>query len=1311
MFFISLVALALVQSSQETTTTDSPITTHVSCSNSTLLALEEFFYSTGGTNWEQNTGWLQDEFCCHWFGVETCTDEGEITKLELTGNNLAGTLPDSLSTLSSLTSLAVRLNTELRGSIPDSYGELTNLQRIYLHENSFTGTFPESFANLLDLEYIYIYRTEISGTLPSSWASLTKLFLLNLHSNHITGTLPPEWGALEEMTYLYLGHNRLTGTFPDEWAGMENLWTLSCSHNQLTGNLPHYLLEHPIYMLQAAENNWDCPVVDYSHIEKNDHWRISCRPTSVPSRPNVTLSPSCVPSQMPTFSFPSITPSLSPSSYSPSLVPSMLPTASPITYYPTTSPLASEPTIHPSPSAPSSHPSKVPTPIPSSTFPTSFPSLSSPTNNPSQVPSSQPSPSSPSQPPSTSPTSQPLYSPSPFPTPECVDDDATITLVMSTFIFSNGQTWPCADVSDYFFRCDTEFAYYFRNHQSFPRELLYKTFGDICEVTCGRCDPSISPTMQPSLTPKLPVPTKVPSSEAPSVVPISSMPSSTPSATSPSEHPITLRPSRAPLPTSPSFSHVTADPTTCPTLSPSATFPSLISTFTPSVQPSLSFPSTLPSASPFTNAPSSEPSTFPTHLPSFTPSMAPLTSSPTLSPSSLPTQNPTLVPTSAIPTGNPSHSLPSFSPSKLPSHTPTQNPATSKPTTQPSSNMPSRSPTNAPLTSRPSLQPTSERPTTQPTTDLPSVLPTATPSFDPSLRPSTSPFTSHPSELPTTIPTFASPSLAPTKLPTLSKPTSIPSQTPSVASHSFCPTINPTISQPTNYPSHVPTISSPSVSPTLSPSRSEPTEIPTGIPTGSIPTAAPIYSQPTKGPTFTTKVTFDVGCDYLCQDFNSLAGCLTQFTNELDSLISSQSLLVDLDVSCGSIIVEVSGRDPHNSLAVAFLLAYCHELPSFPTLCGPNVFSPSKLPSLSSPSFQPSRQTTTPTVSRPSKSPLIAPSYSPSILENSEAVLEVSAASSHPPFHESVGFYVVVILIFLLFVLWMYCHYGPKVKLICFCDKDDRNSIEFAHYPAKDMEVFEGGGAQTIPSMERKQRREGEMARDGCARFESSSHIVSYSAHSQQQNEGLSEPGSQLNLSEIALFSMQTDKGIDRKSSEQSQYPDDGDEFDDTHSDSGSLYGGAESPGATPKTATEDFSKRCPSASSYRVGDTSEADESDKNDVTAGGFWKPYHDDSDYLGLDEASDSALESISAIAPKSRPDHVVQPKSFLHKRRDKSSSVVPPGSYSSQEFKLLNACSQSDLTPRSPRETPGSPARSKKTKRFPRRRVLSRARYFE
>jgi hypothetical protein len=78
------------------------------------LILVEFYQSTGGANWTNKAGWLVQPIA-QWFGVTA--DLASVISIDLVGNNLSGTIPESIVNISSLMRLNVSDNSLT--SIPD----------------------------------------------------------------------------------------------------------------------------------------------------------------------------------------------------------------------------------------------------------------------------------------------------------------------------------------------------------------------------------------------------------------------------------------------------------------------------------------------------------------------------------------------------------------------------------------------------------------------------------------------------------------------------------------------------------------------------------------------------------------------------------------------------------------------------------------------------------------------------------------------------------------------------------------------------------------------------------------------------------------------------------------------------------------------------------------------------------------------------------------------------------------------------------------------------------------------------------------
>ncbi len=82
------------------------------------LVLVDFYYSTGGESWTNNTNWLTGSSLDGWYGISLDTVSGRVSGIELENNNLSGELPDELILLDSLKRFNVSYN-ELNGNIPE----------------------------------------------------------------------------------------------------------------------------------------------------------------------------------------------------------------------------------------------------------------------------------------------------------------------------------------------------------------------------------------------------------------------------------------------------------------------------------------------------------------------------------------------------------------------------------------------------------------------------------------------------------------------------------------------------------------------------------------------------------------------------------------------------------------------------------------------------------------------------------------------------------------------------------------------------------------------------------------------------------------------------------------------------------------------------------------------------------------------------------------------------------------------------------------------------------------------------------------
>ncbi|MCE4565062.1 T9SS type A sorting domain-containing protein [Maribellus sp. CM-23] len=203
-------------------------------------ALVDFYHSTNGSSWTNNTNWLDTvkHTVADWFGI-TVTN-GHVSKIYFgpyENYNLNGSIPNSIKNLTQLESFEI-LTDKLHGELPTGLFELTNLKTLYLSECDISGTIPKEIGNLTKLEVLGLEANQLEGTIPVEIGNLTRLNFLNLLENNVNGTIPATIGKLTNLQYLGLSQNNLSGTVPASIGNLLNLKWLLLNDNRITGPLP-----------------------------------------------------------------------------------------------------------------------------------------------------------------------------------------------------------------------------------------------------------------------------------------------------------------------------------------------------------------------------------------------------------------------------------------------------------------------------------------------------------------------------------------------------------------------------------------------------------------------------------------------------------------------------------------------------------------------------------------------------------------------------------------------------------------------------------------------------------------------------------------------------------------------------------------------------------------------------------------------------------------------------------------------------------------------------------------------------------------
>ena len=198
--------------------------------------LVKFYEATGGPQWTRNANWLSDRPLDEWFGVNT--DEYErVTALEMTDNDLSGSLPSELGELTRLRFLRLPSN-KLTGPIPGELGLLPDLWVISLSQNNLSGSIPPELGQAATLFTIQLNYNQLTGEIPAELGQLPRLDNLQLNDNQLTGRIPPELGRLTGLRSLFLDYNMLSGSIPPTLGNLANVYRLELNHNRLTGEIP-----------------------------------------------------------------------------------------------------------------------------------------------------------------------------------------------------------------------------------------------------------------------------------------------------------------------------------------------------------------------------------------------------------------------------------------------------------------------------------------------------------------------------------------------------------------------------------------------------------------------------------------------------------------------------------------------------------------------------------------------------------------------------------------------------------------------------------------------------------------------------------------------------------------------------------------------------------------------------------------------------------------------------------------------------------------------------------------------------------------
>ncbi|XP_074283768.1 receptor-like protein EIX2 [Silene latifolia] len=165
-----------------------------------------------------------------------------LTNLDLSNNQINGSIPNSLCQSTSLSLLNIQ-NNNLTGVLPNCSGlGQSNLGTLSLSGNQIKGPIPDSFCQLTWLDTLDIQNNKLAGVIPNCLANLSRLTFVGLSNNNFKGHIPCFNNRDSNMDfYLFLNDNMLSGEIPSCLSDLRNLQVLDIGENQLSGKMLKWL--------------------------------------------------------------------------------------------------------------------------------------------------------------------------------------------------------------------------------------------------------------------------------------------------------------------------------------------------------------------------------------------------------------------------------------------------------------------------------------------------------------------------------------------------------------------------------------------------------------------------------------------------------------------------------------------------------------------------------------------------------------------------------------------------------------------------------------------------------------------------------------------------------------------------------------------------------------------------------------------------------------------------------------------------------------------------------------------------------------